>query len=205
MTIPLMRGASGAPARFAGWLRFVPIAEGSHSAHDGPVVDGPAGAARIYIIGDNPFENATPRGLMGQWVHVVGVWKNGVIRVEAGQIVVEAPPPQVVKAPPADPADPADATHKSGVQRDSDSPPWSAPAVDPLAAHASRGEAVSRVEAALVPPNQPVAPAESAGPGTLPHPSGSSGPGASSPGAAASASEAPPDGLRQGAHATEVA
>ena len=82
-----LRGAPGAHATLEGVVAIVPVAQGSHSEHLGPVLQTDAGDARVYVLGDNPFENASLRVLVGERVRLEGVWRNGVMRVEPGALV----------------------------------------------------------------------------------------------------------------------
>lgn len=82
------RGDTGTPETLEGVIFFGTVAVGSHQAHAGPHLRLSDGAfARVYVVGDNPFENATLRPLEGRRVSLSGAWRNGVLRVEAGGIV----------------------------------------------------------------------------------------------------------------------
>jgi hypothetical protein len=94
-----LRGVSGNADTLVGEVAFVAVAEGSHSAHQGPVLRTPQGEARLYAVGDNPFENASWRPLDGVRVRVMGRWRNGVLRVEPAEIELFSPPEEV--EPPA--------------------------------------------------------------------------------------------------------
>jgi len=82
MSSSLRRGPSGLAESVAGVLEFTEVAPGSKSSHAGPVLRTAGGGVRVYVIGDNPFENATLRPLSGMALAVRGVWHNGVLRIE---------------------------------------------------------------------------------------------------------------------------
>ncbi len=66
------------------------VLEGSRSQHEAPVLEDEEGNLhRLHLIGDNPFEQPGLRRLEGRRVRVSGVWRNGVLRVEAEGLEVE--------------------------------------------------------------------------------------------------------------------
>lgn len=101
-----LRGAARTPGAFDGVLTLRVLYEGSHSEHDGVVLHTDDDAfVHLYAVGDNPFENATFRDRVGARVHVSGVWRNGVLRVEPADILPLPPVQSDAKASDAQVAD----------------------------------------------------------------------------------------------------
>ena len=83
----------GTVSSYTGVLYFQPIASESKQEHIGPVLHTSNGFVRVYIKGDNPFENALCRRFEKQNTSVEGKWKNGVlvIRPENIQLIDSIP------------------------------------------------------------------------------------------------------------------
>ena len=76
----LLRGTKGETLTATGRLEFTVVAAGSRSEHAGPVLITAEGhGIRLYLLGDNPFENNLLRPFEGQELTVTGTWKNGVL------------------------------------------------------------------------------------------------------------------------------
>ena len=96
-------GTSGASITLVGTIGSTDVLTGSKSAHVGPVLSADADRHyRLYVIGDNPFENSGLSDLQGKRVRLTGVWRNGVVRVAqadmrvmtAGEGLRDHPQPQ---------------------------------------------------------------------------------------------------------------
>ena len=85
-----LRGAPRTTGAFDGVVQLRVLYEGSHSEHAGVVLYTDDDTfVHLYAVGDNPFENATFKARVGERVHVTGIWRNGVLRVDPADIVVE--------------------------------------------------------------------------------------------------------------------
>jgi hypothetical protein len=87
----------GTVSSYTGVLYFQPIASESKQEHMGPVLHTSDGLVRVYIKGDNPFENSQFRSFENQNIAVEGKWKHGilVIRLENIKILhIESNPPK---------------------------------------------------------------------------------------------------------------
>ena len=70
-----------------GQLTFEPLFEGSKSERVGPVLVTTSGErVRVFVLGDNPFENQTLRPLEGQQLEVSGKVRRGVLCDNAEQL-----------------------------------------------------------------------------------------------------------------------
>jgi hypothetical protein len=66
---------------------------GSKSEHERPMVIDDVGAPhRVHVIGDNPFEEGSLRGLVGQRVRAEGTMRGETLRVSPDALVVLPPP-----------------------------------------------------------------------------------------------------------------
>ena len=90
----LLRGTKGETHTATGRLEFTVVAAGSRSEHAGPVLITAEGQGiRLFLIGDNPFENNHLRPFDGQELTVTGTWKNGVLCAQSDALVQEDSPP----------------------------------------------------------------------------------------------------------------
>ena len=93
-----LRGAPRTTEAFDGVVELRVLYEGSHSEHAGVMlcIDNDT-FVHLYAVGDNPFENATFKAMVGERVHVAGTWRNGVLRVDPAEILpAEIPPADAV-------------------------------------------------------------------------------------------------------------
>ncbi len=97
----LLREPTGARGAYEGVLRFTRVAEGSHSEHEGPALETLAGRVRLYVEGDNPFENASLRAHAGARLSAEGTWRNGVLRVVRVEVLSAAVAVSVSSKPEA--------------------------------------------------------------------------------------------------------
>ena len=89
---PTERGVTGTTIDLTGRIGRRTVLEGSRSEHPAPVLEDDGGRIyRLHLVGDNPFEQPGLSRLDGRRVSVHGVWRNGVVRVEADAVEVEAP------------------------------------------------------------------------------------------------------------------
>lgn len=91
MTVgPTQSAPDGAPVQATGRVAFHPVAEGSRSERQAPVLLGEDGRTYLlHLIGENPFEQPTLRRLAGRRVSVSGNFRAGVVRVEASQLTLD--------------------------------------------------------------------------------------------------------------------
>jgi hypothetical protein len=75
-------GENGGTGDLTGTIELVINLEGSKSEHVGPVLKSDDGNTyRLFVIGDNPFQNSSLEQFIGKRVNLSGVWRNGVVRV----------------------------------------------------------------------------------------------------------------------------
>ena len=82
----------GTISNYTGNLLFQIVASESKQEHSAPVLHTSEGLVRLYIKGDNPFENNQLRAFEGQNIQVEGKWKNGILVVKADQLIVVPTP-----------------------------------------------------------------------------------------------------------------
>jgi hypothetical protein len=83
-------GASGDSSKIIGTLAVEMVGEESKSAHSAPVLTDDEGCKyKIFVVGDNQFENETLQEYIGTRISVLGIWRNGTLRVEPSGIFSE--------------------------------------------------------------------------------------------------------------------
>jgi hypothetical protein len=83
-------GASGDSSKIIGTLAAEMVGEESKSAHSAPVLTDDEGCKyKIFVVGDNQFENETLQEYIGTRISVLGIWRNGTLRVEPSDICSE--------------------------------------------------------------------------------------------------------------------
>ena len=84
-------GTSGESITLTGTITKGEVLTGSKSEHVGPILRSDDGTEyRLFLIGDNPFQNESTDSLIGQRVTLSGVWRNGVVRVAPADLSVVA-------------------------------------------------------------------------------------------------------------------
>lgn len=84
------RGETGRPETLEGFVVRGVIAADSKSAREQPLLRLDSGeVAQVHVEGDNPFEEETLAAHDGQRCRVVGVWKNGVLRVQGIEVLTD--------------------------------------------------------------------------------------------------------------------
>lgn len=77
-----IHGAQDQPDALRGIIEARPVAPGSKQAHDAPVLVTSDGRwARLHLVGDNPFDHAGLRALIGRQVTVSGTWQGMTLAV----------------------------------------------------------------------------------------------------------------------------
>jgi len=85
-----VRGPSGQPVALSGTVGRATAMLGSHSQHEVPIlVDASGRRYRLLLIGENPMEQPTLRGLEGRAISLAGTWRNGVVRIDPADLRVE--------------------------------------------------------------------------------------------------------------------
>ena len=69
-------------AEYVGQIRFDSSFEGSKSQKKAPILLAEDRVIRVFLIGDNPFENKGLLRLEGKSIRAKGIWKRGVFRIE---------------------------------------------------------------------------------------------------------------------------
>ena len=84
-----LAGPKGDPSTLIGTVMRRGVAQGSKQAHSAPVLVLDDGRwARLFIEGDNPFENTALAALLGRRVAIEGQWREMVLRVPPTGIAV---------------------------------------------------------------------------------------------------------------------
>lgn len=82
-------GENGSESTIRGRLTREKVDEGSKSERSAPVLEEADGQrTRVYVIGDNPYENRSLNEIEGQEVTARGRWRNGVLRVAGEDLEV---------------------------------------------------------------------------------------------------------------------
>ncbi len=105
--VSFRRGDTGDAETVTGRVEEATVQAGSKSEHVAPVVfESPDAAVRVYVIGDNPFDDESLRELLGVRVRLTGTWRNGVVRVKPQDLepLPEPEPEQEPAEPAAEPA-----------------------------------------------------------------------------------------------------
>jgi hypothetical protein len=84
-------GEEGDRVTLRGILSAEVVAVGSKSERRSPVlVVNAVDRYRLFLVGDNPFENSGLLAFVDTEVSLTGVWRNGTVRVEQDQLVVHS-------------------------------------------------------------------------------------------------------------------
>ena len=98
-------GTTGEPIALTGTIMKGVVLTGSKSEHVGPILRADDGIEyRLFLVGDNPFQNASMNAVMGQRVTLSGVWRNGVVRVAPADLSVVAADHHVIEPEAQTPA-----------------------------------------------------------------------------------------------------